>query len=67
MPLSLDTVWPLTRGDGQKIAVIDTGVARHRLLPRLIGGGDYVSHGDGTADCDRHGTIVAGIAAATAE
>lgn len=65
LPLSLDTVWPLTRGDGQKIAVIDTGVARHRLLPRLIGGGDYVSHGDGTADCDGHGTIVAGIAAAT--
>ncbi len=63
-PLSLDAVWPLTRGEGQKIAVIDTGVARHRLLPRLIGGGDYVSRGDGTADCDGHGTIVAGIAAA---
>lgn len=63
-PVNLDAVWPLSRGEGQKIAVIDTGVARHRLLPRLIGGGDYVSHGDGTADCDGHGTIVAGIAAA---
>lgn len=63
-PLNLTAVWPLTRGEGQKIAVIDTGVARHRLLPRLIGVGDYVSHGDGTADCDGHGTIVAGIAAA---
>lgn len=63
--LNLDAVWPLTRGEGQKIAVIDTGVARHRLLPRLIGGGDYVSHGDGTSDCDGHGTIVAGIASAT--
>jgi membrane-anchored mycosin MYCP len=63
-PLDLAAVWPLTRGGGQKIAVIDTGVARHRLLPHLIGGGDYVSHGDGTADCDGHGTIVAGIAAA---
>ncbi|MUL81354.1 type VII secretion-associated serine protease mycosin [Mycobacterium sp. CBMA247] len=63
-PLGLDSVWPLTRGDGQTIAVIDTGVARHRLLPHLIGGGDYVSHGDGTADCDGHGTIVAGIAGA---
>ncbi|CRZ16021.1 peptidase S8/S53 subtilisin kexin sedolisin [Mycolicibacterium neworleansense] len=63
--LELDAVWPLTRGAGQKIAVIDTGVARHRLLPNLIGGGDYVSRGDGTADCDGHGTIVAGIAAAT--
>lgn len=63
-PLDLDAVWPLTRGAGQTIAVIDTGVARHRLLPRLVGGGDYVSRGDGTADCDGHGTIVAGIAAA---
>ncbi|MGV0813515.1 type VII secretion-associated serine protease mycosin [Mycolicibacterium boenickei] len=63
-PLGLDQVWPLTRGAGQTIAVIDTGVARHRLLPHLIGGGDYVSHGDGTADCDGHGTIVAGIAGA---
>nr|WP_308170503.1 type VII secretion-associated serine protease mycosin [[Mycobacterium] fortunisiensis] len=63
-PLGLDAVWPLSRGAGQTIAVIDTGVTRHRLLPHLIGGGDYVAHGDGTADCDGHGTIVAGIAAA---
>ncbi|WP_449560632.1 type VII secretion-associated serine protease mycosin [Mycolicibacterium mageritense] len=61
-PLGLDAVWQLTRGAGQTIAVIDTGVARHRLLPHLAGGGDYVSGGDGTADCDGHGTIVAGIA-----
>ncbi|WP_415795634.1 S8 family serine peptidase, partial [Mycolicibacterium frederiksbergense] len=43
------------------VAVIDTGVARHRLLPHLVPGGDYVADGDGTADCDGHGTIVAGI------
>jgi len=43
------------------VAVIDTGVARHRLLPHLVPGGDYVSTGDGTEDCDGHGTIVAGI------
>lgn len=58
---TLDDVWRLTRGAGQTVAVIDTGVTRHRLLPHLIGGGDYVSHGDGTLDCDGHGTIVAGI------
>lgn len=57
----LHTVWARTRGAGQIVAVIDTGVARHRLLPRLAPGGDYVSTGDGTADCDGHGTIVAGI------
>jgi membrane-anchored mycosin MYCP len=55
---------PLSRGSGQTIAVIDTGVARHRLLPRLVAGGDYVSAGDGTQDCDGHGTLVAGIIAA---
>lgn len=59
--LGLTAVWQLTRGAGQTIAVIDTGVSRHRLLPHLIPGGDYVSTGDGTEDCDGHGTIVAGI------
>lgn len=63
--LDLQSVWPLTRGAGQTVAVIDTGVARHRMLPRLLPGGDYVSSGDGTEDCDGHGTIVAGIIGAT--
>lgn len=61
----LQAVWRLTRGAGQTVAVIDTGVARHRLLPHLLPGGDYVSTGDGTQDCDGHGTIVAGIIGAT--
>jgi membrane-anchored mycosin MYCP len=59
--LDLPQVWPLSRGAGQTVAVIDTGVARHRLLPHLVPGGDYVHQGDGTDDCDGHGTIVAGI------
>ena len=63
--LDLQSVWPLTRGAGQTVAVIDTGVSRHRLLPHLFPGGDYVSTGDGTADCDGHGTIVAGIIGAS--
>ena len=62
--LDLATVWKLTRGAGQSVAVIDTGVSRHRLLPHLIPGGDYVFTGDGTQDCDGHGTIVAGIVGA---
>lgn len=57
----LQAAWAITRGAGQTVAVIDTGVARHRLLPRLVPGGDFVSTGDGTEDCDGHGTIVAGI------
>ena len=60
-------VWQLTRGAGQRVAVIDTGVSRHRRLPDVVPGGDYVSTGDGTQDCDAHGTLVAGIIAATAD
>lgn len=63
--LDLASVWALTRGAGQTVAVIDTGVSRHRRLPHLTPGGDYVSRHDGTADCDGHGTIVAGIIGAT--
>ncbi|TQF68903.1 type VII secretion-associated serine protease mycosin [Rhodococcus spelaei] len=63
--LDLEAVWPLSTGRGQVVAVIDTGVERHSRLPGLIPGGDYVSSGDGTSDCDGHGTLVAGIIAAT--
>ncbi|GAB1813842.1 type VII secretion system ESX-4 serine protease mycosin MycP4 [Mycobacterium sp. MUNTM1] len=63
----LSAVWPLTRGAGQRVAVIDTGISRHRRLPDVVPGGDYVSTGDGTQDCDAHGTLVAGIIAATAD
>ena len=59
--MNLQAVWGLTRGAGQTVAVIDTGVARHRRLPHLVPGGDYVSTGDGASDCDGHGTMVAGI------
>ncbi|WP_308116009.1 type VII secretion-associated serine protease mycosin [Rhodococcoides corynebacterioides] len=58
-------VWHLTRGAGQVVAVIDTGVTRHPSLPGLRAGGDYVDpSGDGTQDCDAHGTVVAGLIAA---
>lgn len=62
--LDLARVWPLTRGAGQRVAVIDTGISRQRLLADVVPGGDYVSTGDGTQDCDAHGTLVAGIIAA---
>jgi membrane-anchored mycosin MYCP len=61
----LPRIWQLTRGAGQRVAVIDTGVSRHPRLPDVVPGGDYVSTGDGTQDCDAHGTLVAGIIAAT--
>lgn len=61
--LGLPAAWQFSRGAGQKVAVIDTGVSRHPRLPALQPGGDFVSDSDGTADCDGHGTLVAGIIA----
>src|SRR6185436_2668711 len=47
---------------GVTVALIDTGVSPSARLPHLRGGGDYqVAGGDGLADCDAHGTIVASI------
>lgn len=57
----------LSTGEGQVVAILDTGVSRHRQLPDLVGAGDYTSTGDGTHDCDGHGTLVAGIIAAQAD
>ncbi|MEI7716894.1 MAG: S8 family serine peptidase, partial [Mycobacterium sp.] len=65
--IDLSRLWQFTRGAGQRVAVIDTGVSRHRWLPDIVAGGDYVSTGDGTQDCDAHGTLVAAIIAASAD
>jgi len=61
-------VWPLTRGNGQLVAVIDTGVdaAVPQLSGRVLAGQDLTA-GPGTAadtDCVGHGTFIAGIIAA---
>ncbi|MFT4042257.1 MAG: type VII secretion-associated serine protease mycosin [Gordonia sp. (in: high G+C Gram-positive bacteria)] len=61
--MNLPQLWRSGRGAGQRVAVIDTGVTRNPRLPRVYGGGDYVSTGDGLSDCDLHGTLVAGIIA----
>jgi len=64
--LRITDAWRWGRGAGQTVAVVDTGVAPHpRLVGRLLDGGDFVGPGTtGTADCDGHGTLVAGIVAA---
>ncbi|GAA3965681.1 type VII secretion-associated serine protease mycosin [Gordonia caeni] len=62
--LDIAGAWRFSRGAGVRVAVIDTGVTPHPRLHRLRGGGDYVGTGDGLADCDLHGTLVAGIIAA---
>ncbi|NUS45412.1 MAG: type VII secretion-associated serine protease mycosin [Mycobacteriaceae bacterium] len=63
LELGLASAWQFSRGGGQTVAVIDTGVSRHPRLPHLIPGGDYVSNTDGLVDCDAHGTLVAGLIA----
>ncbi|ATI36331.1 type VII secretion-associated serine protease mycosin (plasmid) [Rhodococcus sp. H-CA8f] len=48
-------------GKGITVAVVDSGVSPGVRLPRLTGGGDYITTTNGLEDCDHHGTLVAGI------
>lgn len=59
----LPAAWRFSRGEGQTVAVIDTGVQPGPRLPNVEPGGDYIAETDGLTDCDGHGTLVAGIIA----
>ncbi|OBJ53376.1 type VII secretion-associated serine protease mycosin [Mycobacterium sp. 1423905.2] len=61
--LSLPSAWQFSRGDGQLVAIIDTGVRPGPRLPNVDAGGDFVESTDGLSDCDGHGTLVAGVIA----
>ncbi|OBJ73468.1 type VII secretion-associated serine protease mycosin [Mycobacterium sp. 1274756.6] len=61
--LNLPAAWQFSRGDGQKVAIIDSGVRPGPRLPAVEAGGDYVDTTDGLTDCDGTGTLVAGIVA----
>lgn len=61
--LNLPAAWGFSRGEGQLVAVIDTGVRPGPRLPNVDPGGDFVETTDGLTDCDGHGTLVAGIIA----
>ncbi|MFE4663707.1 S8 family serine peptidase [Streptomyces sp. NPDC056716] len=56
---ALDRVWRFGRGEGVKVAVVDTGVAAD--APRLTG---RVTDAGGTEDCVGHGSFLAGLVAA---
>ncbi|WP_091561361.1 type VII secretion-associated serine protease mycosin [Micromonospora pattaloongensis] len=57
---------PLATGRGITVAVIDSGVddEHPQLRGRVLPGNDFLDGGDGTLDCDGHGTAVASIIAA---
>ena len=61
--LDLAEAWQHSRGDGQLVAVLDTGVTPGPRLPAVEAGGDFVADTDGLSDCDGHGTLVAGLIA----
>jgi len=64
---SFEQTWPVTRGGGVIVAVIDSGVlGNHQdLAGSVIPGKDFVQAGsDGRIDPNGHGTHVAGIIAA---
>ncbi|MFI5843131.1 S8 family serine peptidase [Catenuloplanes sp. NPDC051500] len=64
--LAAPSIWPLTRGDGITVAVLDTGVSA--AAPALAGavrpGTDVVTGGSADTDCRGRGTALAGIVAA---
>jgi membrane-anchored mycosin MYCP len=64
--LDFERVWPLTRGQGVTVAVLDSGVnAQNAQLTKVQDGGDtYQQGGSGLVDPVGHGTMVAGIIAA---
>jgi serine protease len=65
--VSFEAAWSVTRGQGVKVAVIDSGVeADHQdLAGSVLPGKDYVNPADdGRIDPNGHGTHVAGIIAA---
>jgi membrane-anchored mycosin MYCP len=61
--LGFSDVWPLTRGQGVTVAVVDSGVDFSRQLAGRVTAFDLT--GTGLADCAGHGTAVAAIIAAS--
>jgi subtilisin family serine protease len=66
-PADTSYTYPDSAGSGARIYVVDTGVSANpaQFGSRLLPGFTAVSDGVGTADCNGHGTHVAGTAAST--
>ena len=65
--LNAESAWRFSRGAGQIVAVVDTGVANvPDLAGQVLSGVDFVGSSNGRIDGAGHGTHVAGIVAARA-
>lgn len=66
-PLDSKYSYPATAGAGVKVYVVDTGVrsTHNELAGRVLPGFTAVADGNGTEDCNGHGTHVSGIVAGT--
>ncbi|MEV6492928.1 S8 family serine peptidase [Actinoplanes sp. NPDC051633] len=64
----VNTAWGVTRGASSvTVAVVDTGVKKlPDLAPRILPGYDFVNDDNDPTDDDGHGTMTAGVIAATA-
>ncbi|MEQ8170712.1 MAG: S8 family serine peptidase [Candidatus Eremiobacterota bacterium] len=63
---NLDEAWAVTRGAGVKIAIIDSGInTSHEEFTGRIDGDSHGFTGEGIEDVHHHGTMVAGVAAAS--
>ncbi|WP_042222690.1 S8 family serine peptidase [Kutzneria albida] len=63
-------IWPLTRGAGQVVAIVGTGLDADNPQfghGRVLGAIDVVGRAGGVADCDGRGTFAAGIVGAQPE
>ncbi|MFI5890639.1 S8 family serine peptidase [Actinoplanes sp. NPDC051513] len=63
----VNEAWSSGRGNARvTIAIVDTGVTRlPDLAPRMLTGHDFVNDDDDPADDNGHGTMAAGVAAAS--